>query len=230
MRLVSIILPAYNESKSISTVLENLIAYLGAELLKIGLRAEIIVVDDGSVDGTQSVLEKFSGRVKILRHEKNLGKGAALKTGFADSKGEYVVFYDAGGDYHPKYIVEFLKLIQAGADAVLGDKYSPGMHYPKYRIVVGKAVNSLIRGIFHVPFSDTQAGIKAFAREPLERYIHMPASDGYLFDAELVSHMYKNGCRMIRRPAEVNYNPGTGKNFLEKTSDVFKDIIAFIVK
>ena len=93
---LSIVVPVYNEKNTIETILNRL------EDVDLGVEKEIIVVDDGSKDGTRDILKKYESRYKVLYHEQNQGKGAAVRTGFKNMSGDYAVIQDADLEYNPK--------------------------------------------------------------------------------------------------------------------------------
>ena len=119
---LSIIIPCYNEIETITGIVKKIRA---ADIED----SEIFVVDDASTDGTQKVLEKEVKPLvdKIIYHEKNMGKGAALRAGFKEATGDVVVVQDADLEYDPKYLPEMLKLIDDNkADAVFGSRFLGG--------------------------------------------------------------------------------------------------------
>src|SRR3972149_3178301 len=114
---LSIIVPAYNEKDTIRTILKKILDVdLG------GIQKEIIVVDDGSTDGTREILnviEKESNPIKVFYHQKNAGKGAAIQTGIKEATGDIIIIQDADLEYHPsEYPVLIKPIIEYGADAV----------------------------------------------------------------------------------------------------------------
>ncbi len=112
---LSIIVPVYNEEKTIEKVIR--------ELKKLRFKKEIIVVDDGSTDTTPKILKKLKG-IKVITHEKNLGKGAAIATGIKHAKGDAVLIQDADLEYKPKDIPKMLKALEKfNADAVFGYRF-----------------------------------------------------------------------------------------------------------
>src|SRR3989344_7339060 len=98
IKKLSIIVPAYNEKNTIETILRRI------EEIEIGAEKEIIVVDDGSKDGTRDILLKYEAKYKILYHEKNQGKGAAVRTGLKSASGDYIVIQDPDLEYNPSDI------------------------------------------------------------------------------------------------------------------------------
>jgi len=117
MKTISIIIPVYNEEKTIKELLNRIIN------LKTGLKKEIIAVDDGSKDNSHSVLEKFKG-IKLISHRFNRGKGAAVRTGLSHSTGDIILIQDADLEYPPEQIPNLLApILQNKADVVFGSRF-----------------------------------------------------------------------------------------------------------
>ncbi len=164
---LSIIIPCYNEVATISEIV--------TQVLAIDLRdLEIIVVDDASNDGTREILEESVKPLvdKIIYHKKNMGKGAALRTGFKEAKGEAVVVQDADLEYNPQNIPKMLKLIESGkADVVFGSRFMGGgphrvLYFWHY---VGNKLLTLLSNMFtNINLSDMEACYKMFRREIIQ--------------------------------------------------------------
>lgn len=109
MPTLSILIPALNEEKTISHAIERVLAVDLGQWIK-----EIIVVNDGSTDGTEAAVQSFGDQVRYLKHSKNLGKGQAIKTALAAARGEYVIMQDADLEYDPADIAAMTKLVDKG--------------------------------------------------------------------------------------------------------------------
>ena len=136
MSKLSVVIPAFNEREGVAQVVERLLAVRDALWLEAGIRdLEILVVDDGSTDGTGSVVARLAearsnGRatVRLLRHGQNRGYGAALQTGFAKSRGSLLAFLDADNTYPPEYLPALCRIARTpGTGLVLGDRMSSGL-------------------------------------------------------------------------------------------------------
>jgi dolichyl-phosphate beta-glucosyltransferase len=183
---LSVVIPAYNEEPRLASSLERALAWLEAE----GRAFEILVADDGSTDATAAIAASFTDRsVRLLRLERNQGKGAAVRRGVLASRGARVLVSDA--DFSTP-IEDLLRLEPhlAEAPVVLGSRAVPGaevlIHQPFYRELMGKTFNKLLRlfGIWGV--NDTQCGFKLLdgptARDLFKRLV----TPGFAFDVELV--------------------------------------------
>ena len=164
---LSIIIPCYNEVTTISEIVRQVHAIDIKDL-------EIIVVDDASNDGTREVLEKSVKPLaaKIIYHNKNMGKGAALRSGFEEAKGDVVVVQDADLEYNPQNIPKMLKLIESGmADVVFGSRFMGGgphrvLYFWHY---IGNKFLTLLSNMFtNINLSDMETCYKMFRREVIQ--------------------------------------------------------------
>ncbi|MCG2685993.1 glycosyltransferase [Candidatus Parcubacteria bacterium] len=196
MMLLSVVVPAYREKN-----IDQDIKKIEPVLKRMGCDYEIIVVDDGSGDGTferASLLE--SPTVKVFGYKKNRGKGYAVRFGMARSRGDLVGFIDAGTDIDPQGIavlVEHLK--RHRADAVIGSKYHPESQVGVglKRKVLSLGTGLLVKILFGLNISDTQAGVKVFRREVLERVLPRLLVKRWAFDIEVLAVAYHLGYRRI---------------------------------
>jgi glycosyltransferase involved in cell wall biosynthesis len=164
---LSVVIPAYNEVKTISTVIKTVLAQTVVK--------EVIVIDDGSNDGTWEAIQSVQrehGHVKALRHSQNLGKGAALRTGFAQATAPVVIIQDADLEYDPKeYSILLEPILQGKADVVFGFRFLGGPHRVLYywHSVGNKVITTLSNICTNLNLTDIEAGSKVFRREILEK-------------------------------------------------------------
>jgi glycosyltransferase involved in cell wall biosynthesis len=203
---VSIIVPAYNESahidQSLRTILRSISSFAPDH--------EIILVDDGSSDATwrkaAQVEHSASGAVRILRYERNLGKGHALACGTRSATGKFIVFIDADLDLHPDQIPRFFeRMFTSHADAVIGSKWHPNsvVKYPAWRRLLSLSYYGLVRSLFDLPVRDTQTGLKLFRTAPLKLAIDCALVKKFAFDVELLAIMHRFGNRIVEAPVKL---------------------------
>lgn len=203
---ISIIIPAYNEGESIGEVLRR--------LMKIDWplhNMEIVVVDDGSTDNTSREVESLSS-VKCVRHEKNLGKGAAIRTGIKNSTGEVIVIQDADLEYPPEYIPSLVKpILTDNADIVFGSRFRGRCKGMKFSHFIGNKILSLVTSIlYNVPITDVMTGHKAFNRAVFNSLTL--SEDGFEVEVEMTSKCLQNGWRFTEVPIDYSYrNIGLSK-------------------
>ncbi|MEA2472334.1 MAG: hypothetical protein QOE06_249 [Thermoleophilaceae bacterium] len=206
--LVSFIVPAYNEAANIEDVLSRVYA--------LPLRAEVIAVDDGSSDGTPDILERWSetNGLLLLRHERNSGKGAAVRTGIARSTGDIVVIQDADMEYDPADVVDLVRPIVEGyADVVYGSRLTggrPQRAYMFWHLVGNRALALLTNLLWNTTLTDMETGYKAFRGEII-RSFELFESD-FRIEPEITSEVLRRRLRLYQLPiAYYGRTHGEGK-------------------
>jgi glycosyltransferase involved in cell wall biosynthesis len=173
---LSIVVPAYNEERTLAQVLD---AILGIDLraaLGVALEREIVVVDDGSTDATGAILSRYACRpgIRVLSHERNRGKGAAIRTGFASATGDIILIQDADFEYDPREYPRLLEPIVRGrADVVYGSRLSGGQPqrvYLFWHLVGNRLLTLLTNLLFNSTLTDMETGYKVFRREVVEAF------------------------------------------------------------
>ena len=189
-------MPVYNEARTIEQVL-RLVAAVPVE-------KEILVVDDGSSDGTAEILSRWDGRdgVRVLRHPRNVGKGGALKTGLAQARGEIVIIQDADLEYDPAEYPTLLRPIETGrADVVYGSRFrgSAENRVQNFWHTVGNRVLTLISNVFtDLNLTDMATCYKAFHRRVLPSLDLRSRRFGV--DAEITVKVARGGFRIFEVP------------------------------
>jgi len=185
-KLLSIIIPAYNEGDRIEKSLQSAVDYLKGH----GYRFEIIVVDDGSTDDTVSVASNYEEHVHLLVQPRNMGKGAAVRSGMLEAKGDIRIFTDADFSTPIYEIEKLIDAIEAGADICIGSRALDASmikeHQPFYREFMGKTFNKFVQLLFFKGISDTQCGFKGFTKEAAEKIFPQAKIDGFSFDVEIL--------------------------------------------
>jgi len=164
---VTVVVPAFNEEQGIAGVLERL------ERIEFPGPSEILVVDDGSTDGTAGELARLGPqhpRLRVLRHARNRGYGAALKTGFAEAAYDVVVITDADGTYPEDRVRDLLARIDLGAEMAVGARRGANVHIPLVRRPAKAALRLLASYLSGSPIPDLNSGMRAFRRELVLRY------------------------------------------------------------
>ena len=208
-KTVSILIPVFNEEKTLKKLLKNVLA------LKLGkLKKEIIIVDDASTDGSKKLileLARSHKNVKIYSHEKNLGKGAAFRTALSHASGEIVVIQDADLEYPPKNILRIIDpILLKNANVVFGSrKLEKEKNYSSFLYYIGGAIiDIIIKTVLNVPVSDAICGPKAFNITVLKK-IGKIESKGFEVDTELTAKIAKKRIRIVEVP--ITYKPRTHK-------------------
>lgn len=199
----SFVIPAYNEEESIETAL-----FAIEEIVKPReLSYEIVVVDDGSKDLTLSRARRYangSGHVKVVTYDKNRGKGYAVKEGFMQTEGEFVVFVDGDLDIDLNLVSKYVDALKH-ADIVIASKWhsDSNVDMPLTRKILSLSFSALVRLLVNVPFKDTQAGLKAMRRMAFQNIFPKLAVKRYAFDVELLAVANFYGLRIVEMPTNL---------------------------
>ena len=209
---LSIVTPAFNQAETIQATLGEILRRLDSQ----GLDFELIVVSDGSKDGTYDAARRLEDpRVRVLDYDRNLGKGFAVRTGSLAARGRWVAWIDSDLDLDPSRVASFLELARRdGLDVVVGSKRHPdsAVAYPRRRRVYSWQYQMLVRALFALDVRDTQVGMKLFRRDVLERVLPVVLVKRYAFDLEVlaVSRHFGYG-RIAEHPITLEYQfSGTG--------------------
>jgi glycosyltransferase involved in cell wall biosynthesis len=202
--MISVIMPAYNEGARIAESLrESTRALEGSDY-------EVVVVDDGSTDGTFGAardLARVNPRIKVVRIETNRGKGHAIRVGFSQTRGDVIVFLDADLDIPPSEIWTLCGVMErAGVDVVVGSKRHPQSEISAswVRRLVSRIYSRIVDILFQLPVRDTQTGIKLFRRHVLERVFPRTRIDRFGHDLELLVAVHRSGYRIAEAPVVLS--------------------------
>jgi glycosyltransferase involved in cell wall biosynthesis len=224
MRSISLVIPAYNEADNIAQAVQK----ADAAMQSLGVDYEIIVVDDGSHDGTSNIVHTLMPaypHLRLVRNDPNRGYGGALRRGFAEATKDLIMFAPADNQFDLNEAPHLLALIDQGADIATG--YRARRHDPFIRKLNALGWNTLIRLLFGYLARDIDCGFKAFKREILA---HVPLeSNGAMIDTELLAGARARG--YIIRETPVTHLPRTagrptGAN-LKVILRAFRDLVRY---
>ena len=229
-RSISIIIPAYNEEKRLPATLERISGYLAANQWDF---AEVIVVDDGSADGTAAVAARFAeshAGVRVLHNPGNRGKGYSVRHGMLEAKAEWSLFSDADLSAPIEELEKlWAALEKSGATVAIGsralDRKLIGVHQSAFREFGGKVFNLVLRIITGLPFWDTQCGFKLFEGAAAKEIFRRQRAEGFGFDAEVLFIARRLGCRILEVPVRWNHVEGTKMRLFQDTVRMVTDLI-----
>ncbi len=210
IKLLSVIVPAYKQEKSIRRDLENILSTL-EEGLGRDYDFEVICVVDGNLDKTFREASKIKSlKLKVFSYKVNKGKGHAVRFGMGKAKGEIISFLDAGMDISPKGIMMLLAHMNwYDADIIVGSKKHPvsRVNYPLVRSILSWGYHLGAKILFKLPLSDTQSGIKIFKRKVVEKILPRLLVKSYAMDIEMLSvAKYLGFDRIYEAPIEVKFD------------------------
>lgn len=213
--LLSIVIPAYNEENGIAAILDRVLS-IRSGLEELGIAGpEIVVVDDGSRDGTIEIVNGYAD-VRLVRHQTNHGYGAALKTGFCSATGDLLAFLDADGTYPPEHFPELCRAALDGADLVIGSRMAGAKsEMPAVRRLGNMIFATLVSLVGNHRVSDSASGMRVFRREVLERLYPLP--DGLNFTPVMSTRAIHEGIKMTEVP--IPYSERVGRSKLNVVRD-----------
>lgn len=216
---LSVVIPVYDEKDTILEILRRI------QSVDVGFEKEIIIVDDGSTDGTRQVLETIRGdNVKVLLHDKNQGKGAALKTGFAEAVGDIILIQDSDLEYDPREYPKLLEPVLDGrADAVYGSRFLGGPHRVLFfwHYVGNKMLTTMSNMFSNLNLTDMETCYKVIKRDALEKITLKSKRFG--FEPEVTLKLAKLKARIYEIP--ISYS---GRDYSEGKKIGWKDGLAAI--
>jgi dolichyl-phosphate beta-glucosyltransferase len=222
---LSIVLPCLDEAERLPGTLAAYLAHFPPDRAEV----ELVVVDDGSTDGTTVIADQIAAadpRVRVVRTTRNHGKGHAVRTGIQASLGELVVFTDADGSYGPEQLERVVAALDRAPVAIgarLGSRAGAGS---PLRRLASRVFNRVMRLLLGLPFHDTQCGLKGFRRGAAEATFRRARVDGFAFDAEALWIARRLGIEVVEVPVRAEERQGStvrlGGDALRMVADVWR--------
>lgn len=217
---LTVVVPAKDEQERIGST----VARLHRELDDIEL--EVLVVDDGSSDATASVAEKAGARV--VRHETNRGKGAAVRTGMLAATGRTIAFLDADLAYPPSQARVLLAAVEEGWDVAVGNRFdrdSVVEGRSALRYVVGRVFNAVTAAVLLGQYRDTQCGCKAFRSDVARSLFSRTKLDGFAFDVEVLHLVERDQLSLIEVPVNLHETGGSSVRVVRSSIEMMRDLV-----
>ena len=218
-------IPAYNEAGRLPASLNQVTAYLAAQ----PYTSEILVVDDGSADGTADAAEAFVARhagLQVLR-EPHRGKGGAVKAGMLAATGQHIMFADADFSMPVADLAKFLPVLRGAYDVAIASREGPGarrFNEPEYRHMMGRVYNLIVRIFALGGLQDTQCGFKCFRQEVARRVFPLQTMDGWGFDVEVLFIARKHGLRITEVSIDWYYGASSKVSPIRDTIRMFREV------
>jgi glycosyltransferase involved in cell wall biosynthesis len=228
---LSVVIPAYNEERRLGRALEHIRDYFSAQ--PAGMAAiEILVVDDGSADGTARIAQEWAREIPALRlisNGENRGKGCSVRRGMQEARGRIALFTDADLSAPIEESAKLLAAIEAGNDIAIGsralDRSLILVHQSGLREIAGKIFNGFVRIFTGLPFHDTQCGFKAFVLERARILFEQQRIERFGFDPEVLFLAQRHGLRSVEVPVRWAHDPATKVHMLRDSLLMFGDLV-----
>jgi glycosyltransferase involved in cell wall biosynthesis len=223
---LSLVVPAYNEQGRLPDTLQKMRAFLARQ----SFSYEVLIVDDGSADGTAAVVEgaaaSFPG-LRLLR-ESHRGKGHAVRQGMLAASGRFVMFCDADFSMPVEEVVRFPEAMDGSYQVAIASrevKDSRRIGEPRHRHLMGRVFNLIVRMLAVPGLQDTQCGFKCFTREASRDIFGRQVIDGFGFDVEVLYIARKMGLQITEVPISWYYSPSSRVDPIRDTIRMFKDVL-----
>ena len=229
---LSVIIPAYNEERRLPPTLIDVIDFFDRK----SMSYEVLVIDDGSRDGTAEVVRKFErvrNQVRLIQLPRNYGKGHAVRLGVLNCRGSHILFADADGATPIQEFERLQAAISGGADVAIGSralastetKVATSLH----RRFLGRVFNKCVNMILLPSIADTQCGFKMFTRKAALFLFRRQRADRFSFDVELLYMAHKADLAITEVPINWTNVPGSKVNLVRDSLSMFRDVFRFKV-
>lgn len=223
----SIVIPAYNEAARIPATLKAVVECIRQK----GWSAEVIVVDDGSLDATAEVVRNFAAaapEVRLMQNPGNRGKGYSVRSGMLQAFGEVVMFTDADLSAPMEEAQGLFDAIANGADIAIGSRWletkRQTIRQPLYRQFFGRCFNAVTRLVMGLRFADTQCGFKAFTRAAAQTVFQLQTIERWGFDPEILFIALKRGYRVQEVPVSWAHDERSRVSYLKDGIKMLEEI------
>jgi dolichyl-phosphate beta-glucosyltransferase len=225
---LSIVIPCYNEEERLPRTIEQIERYLEGK----GLSYELILVDDGSTDGTRLIMDAAADRNRLVRVEalpRNRGKGRALAEGVAAARGSQILVTDADLSTPIEELEKLRAELDKGAGAAIASRALRAsrveVSQPIYRVLMGKAFNLLVQAVLLPGIWDTQCGFKLFRADVAHEAFAELTTDGFGYDPEVLYRAKKRGVRIAEVPVVWRNSAPTKVSPIKSSLDMFKHVV-----
>lgn len=229
---LSVVIPAYNEERRLPPTLIDVIDFFDRK----SISYEVVVIDDGSTDGTAEVVRKFErvrNQVRLIQLPRNYGKGHAVRLGVLNCRGSCILFADADGATPIQEFDRLKAAISEGADVAIGSralastetKVATSLH----RRFLGRVFNKCVNMILLPSIADTQCGFKMFTRKAALFLFRRQRADRFSFDVELLYMAHKANLAIKEVPINWTNVPGSKVNLVLDSLSMFRDVFRFRV-
>lgn len=220
----SLIIPAYNEVRRLGKTLDRVLEYRE----QAGKDMEILVINDGSTDGTGDLVREKYPAVEVLENPGNRGKGYSVRHGLQKGRGEWILFSDADLSTPIEEMEHFEECLRNGADMVIASRALPDsvleVPQPWWREKAGRIFNGLVQGISGLPYVDTQCGFKAYTRGLARELARLQQLDGWAFDVEQIYLARKMGRNIAEVPVRWINSEDSRVHFLQDAWAMLLDV------